>query len=574
MRVDRQELPKYERRKAIAGIFAAILIFGLIFTAGLGYYIFESQTSLSASQAAVGEQAVALQAGQERLSLAIYRVSSGSHSNWLFVEAYNAGGVSVTITAVYITNSSSGRLLSISTASKSAYLVGQPDLNVSLPLTLNVGVNTTAMSGCAAGIGCSIGVNTTAFSYTHGTAIFVNVLTSRGNVFSIGYQYPPKSGSSTITSTSTFASYTTITSASTSIVTTASTTTLVTSSTLGVGFGIGTNSLVVTMEACPGTSSFGTTCVVAPTVYQGGEVILKVNVTNFASVAMLTYLNFQSVGTNGASVSNHAPNSCSGGTTSTQNIPANTGTPATATFTCTFSANTGPTGGAVTFIGYAVGRYTGPVGPVQITSAEATSNPLSLGNPTSGLTGPWVVNYFSFNYASSQHNAWAPADIVSSSANSKVIFQVQVTNTANASLTVLQYSYFQMLRTQQEMDYYLIQPVTTYTASIQAYNCIDNAGVPSGSNCNPVQTNCSVLGNGCVPIGSTTTLSFAACTPDSASFMWANTGGGNSACSGNTAGFNPPEGVVGFIVIVYGFYNAGKWNILSQTLPFQGLYVS
>ena len=574
MQVTNDAILNPERRRAVAGVFVAILVFGLIFTAGVGYYLSVSQNSLLASQAAIKQQAAALQASQEHLNLAVYRVSGGSHDNWVFVEAYNAAGVSVTMTAVYVTNSGTGGLLSLSTtSSKSPYLVGKPDLNVSLPLTLNVGVNTTAMSGCTTGKGCSIGINTTAFSYTHGTAIFVNVLTSRGNVFSIGYQYPPKSGSSTITSTKTFASSTTITYASTVTATTASTTTLVTSSTLGVGFGVGTNSLVVTMKACPGTSSFGTACVVAPTVYQGGEVILKVNVTNFASVAMLTYVDFQSVGTNGASVSNHAPDSCSGGTAPTQNIPANTGTPATVTFTCTFSANTGPTGGTVTFIGYAVGTYTGPVGPVQITSAEATSNPLPLGNPTSSLTGPWVVNYFSFNYASSQHNAWAPADVISSSANSKVIFQVQVTNTANASLTVLQYSYLQMLRTQQEMDYYLIQPVTTYTTSIQAYNCMDSAGVPSGSSCTPVQTNCSVLGNGCVPVGYTMTLSFAACAPASASFMWGNTGGG-PGCSSNTAGFNPPEGVVGFIVVVYGFYNAGKWNILSQTLPFQGLYVS
>ena len=574
MQVTNYAILKSERRRAVAGVFAAALVFGLIFTAGVGYYIFESQSSLLVSQAAVQQRAAALQASQERLNLAVYRVTTGSHNNWIFLEAYNAGGLSVTMTAIYVTNGSTGGLLSVSkTSSKSGYLVGKPDLNVSLPLTLNAGVNTTTMSGCTTGKGCSIGVNTTAFSYTHGTAIYVNVLTSRGNVFSIGYQYPP-SGSSTITKTSTFASSTTITSASTSTALTASTTTLTTSSTLGVGFGVGTNSLVLTMSACPGTSSFGTNCVVAPTVYQGGEVILEVNVTNFASVAMLTYVNFQSVGTNGASVSYHAPDSCSGGTTSTQSIPANTGTPATVTFTCTFSANTGPSGGTVTFIGYAVGTYTGPVGPVQITSAEATSNPLSLGNPTSGLTGPWVVNYFSFNFASTQHKTWGPADIIEASTNSDVIFQVQVTNTANASLTVLQYSYLQMLRTQQEMDYYLIQPVTTYTTSIQAYNCIDSAGVPSGSSCNPVQTNCTALGNGCVPVGYTTTLSFAACAPDSTNFMWANTGGGNSACSGNGNGWNPPEGAVAFIVIVYGFYNAGKWNILSQTLPFQGLYVS
>jgi hypothetical protein len=189
-----------------------------------------------------------------------------------------------------------------------------------------------------------------------------------------------------------------------------------------------------------------------------------------------------------------------------------------------------------------------------------------------------VVNYFSFNYASSQHNAWAPADVITASSNSKVIFQVQVTNTANASLIVMQYSYLQMMRTSQEMDYYLIQPVGSWTSSIQAYSCpVGASGAPGGSGdyCgNPAPTSCTVLSNGCVPVGFTTTLSFAACAPDSASFMWASTGGGNSACSGNTAGFNAPEGVVGYVVIVYGFYIAGKWSVFSQSLPFFGVYVS
>ena len=562
------------RRKGLAGLIAAMFVFAMIFTAGLGYFLYENQLSLTASQAAANNQASNLQAQQEHLGLAAYLVKSGPNTNWLALQAYNSGGISSIMTAVFVTNPA-GKMLSNSTSTHTPYLVGKNDLNVTLPISLGIGQNTTSMTGCGTNPGCSMAINIAAFKYVSGT-VFLNVLTKFGNVFSI--PYPSGSTTTTVTTTS-GSSSTTVTTGSTTTVTSGSSTTLTTSGTLGVGFGIGTNSLVVTMRACPGTSPFTTNCGQGTNVYQGGEVVLKINVTNFAAVAMNVYVNVQSVGTNGASVTISGPSACTGGVTNTQLVAADTGTPVTVTYVCTYSGNTGPTGGTVTFIGYAVGTYTiAPAPPVTITSAETTSNPLPMGNQASSVTGPWVMNYFSFQYASTQHPTWAPGEIVSSGSNSKVVFRVQVTNTANASLTVLQYTYFQIVRTSQEMDYYLISPVTSYPASISPYVCTNggSGGAPSGSNCTPVQTNCTVLGNGCVPVGSSITLNFAACAPGgaSASWMWANTGGGNGACSSNNASFAPPEGVVGFVVIVYGYYNAGKWNTFSQTLPTEGIYIS
>jgi hypothetical protein len=115
------------------------------------------------------------------------------------VEAYNTGGVPVTINSVLVTNSTGG-FSSLSTTSKSPALVGQPDLNVSLPLTLEVGQGTATMSDCGAGSGCSIGINTTAFKYTGGT-VFVNVLTATGNDFVA--QYTVKSSGTTTNALST-----------------------------------------------------------------------------------------------------------------------------------------------------------------------------------------------------------------------------------------------------------------------------------------------------------------------------------------------------------------------------------
>jgi hypothetical protein len=223
-----------------------------------------------------------------------------------------------------------------------------------------------------------------------------------------------------------------------------------------------------------------------------------------------------------------------------------------------------------------VGTYTiAPAPPVTITSAEATSNPLALGNPANSLVGPWVLNYFSFNYASNEHHAWASAQTIDASANHQVILQVQVTNTANASLTVLKYTYLQVVRTSQEQDYYLVSPVTTWTSSLSAYDCANTGagGAPSGSSCTVPQQNCATLGNGCVPVGSTLTLSFAACSTGGTSFMWANTGGGNGACSSNNANFSPPEGLVIFVVIVFEYYTGGQWHTFAQSLPAMGVYL-
>jgi len=576
MQIDSRPLDHPRRRRAVAGLLVALIVFGLIFGAGVSYLLFENQLSLTSAQAQANAQASAVQQGQESLNLAVYHVTSGTHANWLYVEASNGGGVPVVITAVFVTDTN-GKLLSNSKVTPgSNYLIGKTDLNVTLPLSLAQGENTTSLSGCGSGVGCNIGINATApnpsFSYSSGS-VFVNLLTKSGNVFSA--QYPKSSQVSTSTNT-VGTSTTTVLSNTTTSTTSTRYTTLTTSSVLGVGFGIGTNSLLVAMRACPGTSPFSLNCGSAATVYEGQEVVLKINVTNYAKVAINVYVSFQSIGTNGAKVTPSSPSSCAG-VTSTQPIPANTGSPTTETYTCTFTGTVGPTGGTVTFIGDAVGTYTiAPAPPVTITSAEATSNPLPMGNPTSSLVGPWVLNYFSFNYASSEHHAWAPAQVISASGNHQVWFQVQVTNTANASLTVLQYSYLQVVRTAQEQDYYLSNPIASWQSTIPPDSCTNSGagGAPSGGSCNPPQTNCAVLGNSCVPVGFSTTLTFAACAPNGASFMWASTGGGNSACSGNDANFAPPEGLVIFVVIVFDYYTGGTWHTFAQSLPAFGVYIA
>ena len=561
------------RRRAVTGLLVGLIIFGLIFGVGLSYFLYENQLSTTSAQAQANAQAAEVQQGQESLSLSVHAMSSGKYANWLYVEVYDSSGVPSVITSVFVTSLSGSLLSKSSLPAGSQYLVGPPDLNVTLPLPLEPGQNTTNINGCWSGSGCSIGINTAAYHYTSG-AVYIDVLTQAGNVFSA--EYPKPTGTTTTTTNTVSASTTTLTSPSTTYTTLTSYTTLTTSSILGVGFGIGTDSLLVSMRACAGTSPFSNNCGTGVTVYQNQEVVLEINVTNFASVAMNVYVQFQSIGTNGAGVSSSSPSSCAG-KTPTQSVQADTGSPGTQTYTCTFTGSTGPTGGTLTFIGFAVGTYTmAPAPPVTITSAEATSNPLPMGNPASSLEGPWILNYFSFNYASSQHNAWTSAQIISASGNSKVIFQVQLTNTANASLTVLQYTYLQVVRTSQEQDYYLISPVASWTSSISSYACTNGGagGSPTGTACTVAQTNCAASGNGCVPVGATATLSFAACATAGNSFMWANRGGGNGACGSNNANFGPPEGLVIFVVVVYDYYFAGTWHTFAQSIPATGVFIT
>jgi hypothetical protein len=556
------------KRRAVAALIAGIFIFSLFFTVGLGYFVYESQLAAQSSQAAAGNRDANLAAANERL---ILEAEYNKTSDWLSLEASNSGGVQSVISAVFIT-SPSGQILSLSTGTHSQYLVGHNDLNVTLPITLNVGVHTDDLTGCGLPVGCNIGINPTAFnymSYLNGCvsqcSVNLNVLTTIGNTFSTPY---PRSQNQTTTVTS-VVSATTVTStvATTMTFTSATTSTIATSSTIGVAIGLGTNSLVVSMQACPGTSPFSNNCGTGTSVYQGQEVVLKVSVTNFANVALNTYVNFQSVATNGASVNSAAPSSCAG-YTGTQSIPANTGTPSTVVYTCTFSANVGSSAGTVTFIGYAVGSYTNPPNPpVTITSAESTSNPLQLGNPLGVITGPWLVNYFSFNYASSTSTSWKPATIISANANKHVVFQLKVTNTANTSLTILQYSYMLMGRLDQELDFFIVAPQGSYTDPPSAYTCTNTGagGAPTGASCLTVA------------VGATTTLTLAACNAGINSYTWANNGGGNgysSTCPSNNSSFGPPEGSMTMICITYEFSNGGKWYTYSQSVPSEGVFIA
>jgi len=561
-------------RRAITGIIVALIIFATLFSAGVGYYLYAGQASLLSAQGAIARQGGVQGAMAESLIVTPGPVSGSTCSGCVLeVSVSNSGGVPVTMTAVFVT-SSLGQALSKS-ASGSEFLTSgnklTGDLNVTLPVSLAVGEGTGSLKGCGPSLGCAIGIRSTLTSST----MYVSILTSRGNTFTA--EYCPSTCPNGVgqTTTNTIASTTTSTSSSTSYTTTTTTLYTETSSTVISGFQPGTNSLIITMQACAGTTSpgqsYGSTCPQPQpsAVYSTEEVILIVTVTNLASVAMGVVVDFQPVPTSGAGVTpqsqtqaqasgaDYCPSQGSQMSTPTKNINPGQSQP----FTCTFSAVQGASGGTVTFLGYAVGTYP-PSG--YVTSAETLSNPIEIGNPLSSIAGPFVG--LGFNYASQGSQTFGSAAILSYSSK-YVIFQATLENTANASVTVLDYSFLLSARVSQEHLFYIVSG-SSWSSSLSSYTCVlGTANAPTGAQCSTAQTNCTVLGNGCVPTGGTVSLDFAASDMASSAWQW-----GSSCCA--SGGMNPPEVITAYVVIEYDYYNAGVWHVLSQSIPITGTYLT
>ena len=526
------------------------MLFAMIATALLGYIVFINNSNLLAGQANQARQNQNQGASQESLSLSVYKVSGGSHNNWLWVEAYNTGGVPVTITAVSVTNST-GRFASLSTtSSQSPYLIGQPDLNVSLPLTLSAGVNTTAMSGCTTGKGCSIGINPAALpGYTSGTTVLVDVLTSTGNVFATPYPKAVRMTTISSTATSSVSSTNTVvtTAAGTSTITQTTSTTIACSNCGTTTIvGQGTPSLVASFSACPSAG-----CSSSKYILNGGGVTLTGNVTNrYAQTitgVQIVITPVKGIPTGTAYVTQNG--AC---TPSSVNLAAGHST----LFTCQYTGFSGSSGGSITFAGYAIGTYSAS----KTTSAEATSNPLQIGNVVN--TGPWSQSYFTYNFESSKQLTPSSADYISVG-NDHVSYFLNVRNNFNGSLTILDESFLIMMRKGADPTFFIAKNVcypgqTGCGASptLTSYNCY------SGSS----MTGCTTVG-----VGANTTLIFAACpstsakSPGTTNWVWASSGGGG----GCGQSWTPVEGDSVIAVIYYTIGSTTSGTVYSQALPFQ-----
>ena len=294
--------------------------------------------------------------------------------------------------------------------------------------------------------------------------------------------------------------------------------------------------------------------------------VLEITVTNNAP-SMPVYVNWQAITTNGVTVdiqTQSVPTS-SAGCVSGQTQPAppgyTIGSGGSYTFVCTFTAYQGAAGGAVSFLGWAVGTYSSGV----VTSAEVLSNSLSVGYPLGSISGPFIP-IPPFEYASSTNTLYASNDatVINSGSNHEVIFQAQIENTANAQVTVLQSSFLLEARVSQEQDYFIVgaasTPVTTWsstwTTSGNQYVC--NASPPTNP---PSGASCT---SGTIAVGNKLSLLFAATSPSGNSWTWGSSSDPQS----------PPEAVTMYVVIVYSYQNpsTGVYNVLAQAIPFAGVY--
>lgn len=552
----------HRQRPGLAGIIASIIIFGILFTALISYFYFESSSNLALAKANASANLAQQQASHENLQLGVFQVTNPASqtSGDLWLNVTNVGGAPSTIVAVFVT-SASGQL--VSSGPTSAYLTGTSYLNVSLPLVVPVGVSTTGM---AMDIAISSGSHSRpkAFDYSAYSPqpVYVNLLTAAGNTFSIQYPHPL----STTTSTNLPASTTITTSWSTSSSSTSLTISSVTSSTsvgcngltattcnTASGLLVGTNTLVVQM--CAWYS--GTTCQSAPTgEFDGGTVTLGVTVT--AALAVSPTVTIIPVPTGTVQVT-------SGGCPGSPTSSTTTGSSYQYVFSCPYSVTQGNIGGTITFIGYAVAT----VGSSQVTSAESTSNTITVGNLATELTGPLSLDYTSFRFYSTTNQNGNPTPVITASGNKFGAFSVKVTNTGNATITVLQYSYLQFARVSQEMDYYIIGGAPTYSGSSGTFSAFSGcSGLPPSG--------CGIP----VAIGATVTLYFAACQPTNqgtssgTGWLWGSNSGSSSNPNCSTFNALGGEGVNGLIVINFAELPGPtkQWVSFSQTLPGFGIY--
>jgi len=560
------------RRRAVSGIVAALFLFTMLFTVGTGYYLFTAAADQTNNSANISREASIQAAAEEQLTVLApgSLATNGPTSGDLWFRVLNAGGLPTTITEVYVSNSQ-GQLLSKSTVgNNSPFLTGSPDINVSLPFTLNVGGSTQYSASCGS-TGCDIAIAKTAYTYTSGT-VYLEVVTQNGNIFSA--QYPPKPLTTT-TTVSTISSTTTTTSTTT--------------------VGAGGNTLVVTMSATP-TQVFG-----------GNTVTDTVTVYNYATTAVTNVALLPSMPT--ATVTGTAsltPVSCSPASYASITAYSGSGAAPSVVFTCTYTSETGAVGGFGSFSGAAQGTQNG----VSVLSAQATSNTIQIGGTTNVTTqGAFSASFFFFGYSSctnapsSSHGSYTyssacttnpssmpPASLdnlgdaasISGGSNYYVAYYLTVTNNFNTTLPILDYSYIQLEQSNGgETDFYIVgtatNPQTTYYP-----NYAVSGGVPTLTAYTSTQTTCAESAPNynppspttCIDVapGQSVTLTFAACGYGSSNWNWggssrAGSWDNSSGCTSTPPAFGSSGSATAVVLVLSFLYNGQSF---TQDISFQG----
>jgi hypothetical protein len=530
----------------------------MLFAVGDSYFLYTSRENVLYDQASASRLDALQQQHSENLA-----VNVGLKGSNLVVSLSNNGGVSTTISSIYLVNQANGEVIS------PPGMIGQSGTNVSAanwPLSLVAGASTASISGCIVGkTGC--GIEIMGYTYSSGT-VYVSVVTARGNVFT--GQYPPKVAT----------------------------------------IGISSSALVVSMVATPTPPL---TQVFSCAGLSPGCVTLTVTIYNFAVNQVTGVVLSPAVPAStvtGTVTMNPAPmNPCNlVGSSSTIPAYSGTGSPPFIQYVCTYDASTGAVGGYASFSGVAQGTLSG----VLVSSAEAISNSLQIGANSNAITqGAFSINAFFFKasscYQTSGGNWNSPcttspttvppknpdgltnAGTFSVGYNYYVAWYVNVTNNFPSPLEILQYSFLQFDSSYynsanpnivgNEPDFWLAGTASAYNGagvyypnykmsppSLTGYTGNLNTCPETGPNWTP-NSNCLDIST-----GHTVTLDFATCGFGSGNWEWGashyGTNFDNSAgCDSSTPGWDP-NGVASALTVVISYVYQGQ--IYTQAIQFQG----
>lgn len=538
------DISRRSRKRGVAGVISAVILFALVFSVGTGFFLAINNSQEAANSAYASRLSMQYQEALENLSLRAGMEPSGD----LWLMANNTGGIPSTILSVYV-SSTAGKILTSSSSTNSQFLVG-PDLSPTLPLTLDIGASTAAHGNIVT-------------QYNPGSQqVFINVLTSLGNVFSVPYP-----AIDTLTLENYFANQYVVAETVQSQANSNVNQVQVGGCYYCVGeIYAGGNFLDLVLEATSVTSPvpFGGTITVTATVsYANG-----VNLGTPSSVEVSMY---SPVNTGSASATLSSSNPCS--VTLSPNSQGGSGS-------CTFSYTAGATGsGTLTFYGLAsaclpVATSTTTTtttsgsscssGTTPIYSAVTSSNPVQVG--TIIPVGSWEPNFFYYYYTADTSSCESLSDLcglaVISHTATYVSVNVQVTNTYSSPLTILDGSYIQSVSPGVEFDFFIGESGSTSysgTPTFTPYNCVDSP--PSGP-----------TGDDCISVepGQTVTLMFVASSPGGAGWEW------STSYPGGSSGY--PGGDNAQILLDYAVSSTVNsqtvWASANQDIPFEGIYVT
>jgi hypothetical protein len=547
-------------RRGVAALILTALLFALIFTAGLGYLLFQSQADRGSYGASLQAMQSRRLASQEQVVFCAKAVSAGSclapvSGGSLVVTVNDTGAYPVSVISWFVRDNTTGKITS------------PPGVvQLATPVNLDVGNSTSfPLAG---------------YSYSAGT-VLVSLVTSRGNVFTV--QYPL---SVTVTNTILSSTSTTVT---------------------GPGSG-GGNSLVVVMAGSP------------LQVFSGGIVTDNVTLFNYSNVPMTgaalvpTPPSYTTTGTAGLS-----PTGCSQAYTPPHQVPDPTGSiPAWSGtgpaphiyFLCTYTAVSGAVGGLASFSGGAKAIQ----GTNTVYSSQVTSNLVQIGGLTNPLAqGAFTSNFFFFKYSSCQPNAIAPsggtsctlpantktnyagapnvnnfpeADLISGGSNYYVAFYLSITNTYSKPLPLLQYTFEQFEASAgNESDWWLAGTNGTMTSGTYypTYSNATNGAPwlkPYPTDCATVNANNRPTDHNCIYVdpGQTVTITLAACGPGASKWDWGSSqygvhfDKGVAGCTSSTPYLNnggSASGSATAAITVISFELNGA--VYTQDIAFQGV---